>query len=143
MNAQQALAKTSLFSDNVIYTMISLPSRGASRALTLFAEHATPFISCIIDKDEISLVVPLDLWRDVAPRLTGAKQSGKFRLITFELVLDFSLVGFMALVSQLLADANISLMAISAYSRDHILVPANKFTQAWNVLENSQRMVSS
>ena len=138
MNAQQALEKATLYTDNVMYTMVKISSRGVSRALTLLVEHATPFMSFIIDKDEVSLVMPLKIWREVGHRLTGAKQSGEFRLITFDIELDLELVGFMALVSQRLADVNVSLMAISAYSRDHILVHAHQFDTAWNVLQKSQ-----
>jgi len=43
-------------------------------------------------------------------------------LITFDIVLDLSLVGFLSVVSSVLADEGVSIYALSTYLRDHILV---------------------
>jgi hypothetical protein len=45
-----------------------------------------------------------------------------WKLLTFDMTLPFELVGFLAKVSQILADAKISIFAISSYSTDHIMV---------------------
>ena len=45
-----------------------------------------------------------------------------WKILTFDMVLPFGIVGFMAKVSKVLADEKILLFAISAYSTDHILV---------------------
>ena len=45
-----------------------------------------------------------------------------WKLLTFDMVLPFGLVGFLAKISKALADENISIFVISAYSTDHILV---------------------
>lgn len=45
-----------------------------------------------------------------------------WRLLTFDVVLPFDLVGFLAEVAGVLADADVSIFALSAYSTDHILV---------------------
>lgn len=45
-----------------------------------------------------------------------------WRLVTFDMVLPFGLVGFLAEVAGALAKAGVSLFALSAYSTDHILV---------------------
>ena len=45
-----------------------------------------------------------------------------WRLITFDMVLPFGLVGFLAAVAGALARDGVSLFALSAYSTDHILV---------------------
>lgn len=138
MDAKQALQQAVLYTDDIVYTMVRVSRSAASRAITVFAEHATPFMSCMIDKDEISLVMPLSTWEQTQNRLSNAKQEGAFRLITFDIALDFSLVGFMALVAQRLADAQVSLMALSAFSRDHIFVPADQFALAWTVLQQAE-----
>ncbi|SDL97494.1 hypothetical protein SAMN04487949_0365 [Halogranum gelatinilyticum] len=43
-------------------------------------------------------------------------------LLTFDAVLPFDLVGFLAVVASALADAGVSIFALSAYSTDHVLV---------------------
>lgn len=45
-----------------------------------------------------------------------------WKLLTFDLVLPFNLVGFLAKISQALALHKISIFVLSAYSTDHILV---------------------
>lgn len=50
-----------------------------------------------------------------------AVESG-WRLLSFDVVLPFDLVGFLARVSTALADADVSIFALSAFSTDHVLV---------------------
>jgi len=45
-----------------------------------------------------------------------------WKILTFDMVLPFELVGFLAKVSKILADEKIPIFAISAYSTDHILI---------------------
>ena len=42
--------------------------------------------------------------------------------LTFDVVLPFELVGFLARVAGALAEADVSVFALSAYSTDHVLV---------------------
>ena len=59
-----------------------------------------------------------------------------FRIITFDMVLPFALVGFIAKVSRALAQDGISICAISAYSTDHILVKGKDVIRAVNCLKS-------
>ncbi|MCU0239050.1 MAG: ACT domain-containing protein [Pyrinomonadaceae bacterium] len=52
----------------------------------------------------------------------------------YDLVMDFNIVGFMATVAKILADANISIMALSAFSRDHLLIKQDDLAKALIVL---------
>lgn len=45
-----------------------------------------------------------------------------WRVLTFEGVLPFELVGFLARVATELAESGVSIFALSAYSTDHVLV---------------------
>jgi hypothetical protein len=56
-------------------------------------------------------------------------------VITFDIALEMSLVGFMARISQALADANVSILTFAAFTRDHILVPIDQFDIALAALE--------
>ncbi|RLG17810.1 ACT domain-containing protein [Nanoarchaeota archaeon] len=58
-----------------------------------------------------------------------------WRIITFDMVLPFELVGFLAKVSQALAEEGISIFAVSAYSTDHILVKEEDLKKAVKKLE--------
>lgn len=53
-----------------------------------------------------------------------------WKVLTFDMVLPFGLVGFLAKVSKVLADEDIPIFVISAYSTDHILVKEKDLARA-------------
>ncbi|WP_410766435.1 ACT domain-containing protein [Haloferax sp. DFSO60] len=59
-----------------------------------------------------------------------------WKLLTFEMVLPFELVGFLAVVASELADEDISIFALSAYSTDHVLVKTDDVAAATKKLES-------
>jgi hypothetical protein len=59
---------------------------------------------------------------------------GDWRLITFDMILPFGLIGFFAHVSGALAREGIPLITISAYSTDHIFVKNKDLERAVKVL---------
>jgi hypothetical protein len=60
---------------------------------------------------------------------------GDWRMITFDMVLPLSLVGFFAAVSGALADAGVNIFTISAYTTDHVFVKSQKLETAVKSLE--------
>ncbi|MCX6568341.1 MAG: ACT domain-containing protein [Candidatus Aminicenantes bacterium] len=60
---------------------------------------------------------------------------GDWRMITFDMVLPLSLVGFFAAVSGALADAGVNIFTISAYTTDHVFVKSQKLDIAVKTLE--------
>ena len=83
------------------------------------------------DRNEISCVVEESKLR---PRQCLGIE-GDWRLLTFDMILPFSLVGFFALISSALAEAGISIFTISAYSTDHIFVKNKDLERAVKSLE--------
>jgi len=53
-----------------------------------------------------------------------------WKILTFDMVSPFELVGFLAKVSKVLADEKIQIFAISAYSTDHILIKEKDLARA-------------
>jgi len=130
------LAGATLYSDRQDYQIVHLPASSIMVAAGIVAEIGEPFCALIVDKDEVSLVIPADALTDFAQRLPNHKTANKlYRLITFDIPLDLTLVGFMARVSQALAEANVSILPFAAFTRDHILVPADQFDIAIAALE--------
>jgi hypothetical protein len=74
------------------------------------------------DKYEVTLLLDEIDYGTVRHAVRDARVQGGFRLLTFDMVMDFSVVGFLAEVTRILAGAGISIVALSAFSRDHILV---------------------
>jgi len=61
---------------------------------------------------------------------------GDWRMITFDMVLPLSLVGFFAAVSGALADAGVNIFTVSAYTTDHVFVKDQMLETAVKSLEN-------
>jgi hypothetical protein len=57
-----------------------------------------------------------------------------FRIISFETKLPFELVGFLAHIATILAEKDISIFAISAYSTDHVLVREKDLEKTLKIL---------
>jgi hypothetical protein len=60
---------------------------------------------------------------------------GGWRMITFDMVLPLSLVGFFAAVSGALAEAGVNIFTLSAYTTDHVFVKDQKLETAIRALE--------
>lgn len=131
-----ALREATLYSDEYVYRFVQLPPNAIVAAAGVVAETATPFSALLLDKDEVTLMLEEEDFEQFKHRLLDHRVSDiGYRLITFDVELEPTLIGFMAQVSAALADANISLLPFAAYSRDHIFVAEDQFEQAIQVLE--------
>lgn len=117
---------------------MKLPIAKFAKASELVAAHKTSFSTVILDQYEVSLLLPESIWQQISSEFPEAETSDTFSLITFECVLTLDVVGFMAVVSELLAQAKIPILAYSAYSRDHIFVATEHFQKAWKTLKMAQ-----
>lgn len=80
--------------------------------------------------EELSLVCRTE---DV-PSKTAERDDG-WRGFRIQGVLDFSLIGILSKLSGILADNKIGIFAVSTYNTDYILVKAENFERAMEVLE--------
>ncbi|HJU55508.1 MAG TPA: ACT domain-containing protein [Pyrinomonadaceae bacterium] len=94
---------------------------------------SAPFM-LLKDEHEVTLLLDEEDWRTMRHAARDARVEGDFRLLTFDLVLAWNVVGFMALVTRILADAGVSCGALSAFSRDHLLVKQDDLATALRAL---------
>jgi hypothetical protein len=94
---------------------------------------SAPFM-LLRDQHEITLLLDETDWQTMRHAARDARVEAGFRLLTFDIELDWKLVGFLARVTQILADAGISCGALSAFSRDHLLVRQDDLGKALRVL---------
>lgn len=87
--------------------------------------------------EELSLVCETS---DTPPNVL-AREDG-WRAFRIEGTLDFSLVGILASITTLLADAGIGIFAISTFNTDYILVKAENLNPALQVLAQNGYRVS-
>lgn len=86
------------------------------------------------DKFETTLLLDETDFQTIRHAIRDAKTEGNFRLLTFDIELDFSVVGFMAEIARILAGAKISIVVLSAFSRDHLLIKQENLSKALKAL---------
>ncbi|MCK6578067.1 MAG: ACT domain-containing protein [Anaerolineae bacterium] len=134
-----ALRQAGFETDGVIYVMVRLTANGTTAAAGILAQIGEPFASLVADKHEVTLIIPQEVVEDFRPRFRDHQISETlYRLITLDVVLEPTLVGFMARLSTALASAKISILPYAAFSRDHLLVPADQFDLAMKTLRDLQ-----
>ena len=124
MNATDILRDTRVSVSPETFAIVSLTPDVWAALLSdasLSPRMTAPFM-IFKDRFEVTLVLDdVDL-RNMRPGLAAARIENGYRMLTFETVLDMSVVGFMAEVSRILADAGVPILPISAFSRDHLLI---------------------
>ena len=95
------------------------------------------FVSITRTDDELSIVCD----QAAAPNdaLRGCERD--WRCLRVNGPLDFALTGILASLATPLAQASISIFAISTFDTDYLLVKANQFEQAINTLRNAGHQV--
>ena len=89
------------------------------------------FVSVTRTAEELSIVCQSDAVPDSVRTERG------FRVLKIEGPFDFSLTGILLAVIGPLADAGISIFAVSTYDTDYVLVKKNDLKQAVSVLQAS------
>ncbi|MBI0583097.1 MAG: ACT domain-containing protein [Methanomassiliicoccus sp.] len=85
----------------------------------------------VTDGSEITVIAEMD------HGLKVMEEEKPFRIISFDTKLPFDLIGFLAYITKLLADEDISLFAISSFSTDHILMKEAYLEKALEVLRDA------
>ena len=125
MNLSESMRRT--LSETVVkerdedYTIVSLRPDEEAKAKGLLG-RLQPFNSITYDGNEVSVVLVASDWERLRGEFNGFAEAGPYRLLTFDIVLDLSIVGFLSVVSAVLAEEGVSIFALSTYLRDHILV---------------------
>lgn len=134
------LAQGQFLLDEGIYRVIRLPARAIIAAAGVIAEIADPFVALMADAHEVTLVIDDEAYEEYKGRLVGhTAEASTYRLITLDLPLESTLTGLMARMAQALAEAGVPVFPYAAYSRDHILVPAEKADAALAALNRLKK----
>ena len=88
----------------------------------------------IQDKSEITVVIDQDKLESHKDDLVETDKDWK--IITFDMLLPIDMVGWIAKVSNILADEGVSILIFSAYSTDHVLVQTVDLKKAVNKLQS-------
>ncbi len=133
-NIRKLLAKTEVFLHPDAFTIVSIDRMHEEKARRLL-QDLKAFSSITFDLAEVSLVVKAGEWAGLREGFDDYEEEGPYRLITFDIVLDLSIVGFLATVSDRLAEEGISIYALSTFLRDHILIRSEDAERAFEALQ--------
>ena len=92
----------------------------------------SPFVFTGSTDEEKSLVCPTEL----VPQNTVERDDG-WKALRIIGMLDFSLVGILAQISNILAENSIGIFAVSTFNTDYIFVKESNFEKAIKVLEDA------
>lgn len=124
MNAKELLRSAKVEVAAETFALVGMTRSGLLELLgdnSLSPRMSAPFM-IFMDPHEVTLVLDeIDL-ANMHPGLSGANIESGYRMMTFDIVLELSIVGFMAEVSLILADAGVAIFPIAGYSRDSLLI---------------------
>ena len=86
------------------------------------------------DPFEVTLLFEESDWRAMRHAARDAKVEAGFRLLTLDVELGWDVVGFLAHVTRILAEARVPVGALSAFSRDHLLIKQDDLGRALHAL---------
>ena len=136
MNVKELLRRARIEVAPEVYTLVSIDHKTWNSLLDRpeLSPRMTAQFMILMDKWEVTLLLDEIDIEVLLPALSNAKIEQGYRLVTFDLILDLTIVGFMAEVSRILAQANIPIMALSAFSRDHLLIKQKDLAKALTTL---------
>jgi hypothetical protein len=86
------------------------------------------------DAHETTLLVEEGDWLTMRHAARDARVETGFRLVTLDIELPWNVTGFLARVAEILAAEGVVVGALSAFSRDHLLVKQDQLGTALRVL---------
>ena len=134
--ARELLRRTKIVVAPDKFTLVALRREDWLKLLEnpeLSPRLSAPFM-IFFDAREVTLLLDEIDFTTVRHAARGAKTESNFRLLTFDIELDFSVVGYLAAVTEILAEAGISIVALSSFSRDHVLIKQTDLAKALKVL---------
>lgn len=137
-NAENLLRKTRVEVAPETFFLISLTHKDWLKLLEnpeLSPRMTAPFM-IFRDRREVTLLLDEVDFKTIRYQIRDAKTEGNFRLLSFDVELGFETVGFLALISKILAEANVSIVALSAFSHDHLLIKQQDLPKTLKVLGN-------
>lgn len=86
------------------------------------------------DPHEVTLLLEEEDWRAMRHAARDARVEPGFRLVTLDVELPWDVVGYLARVAEILAAEGVPVGALSAFTRDHLLIKQADLGRALRVL---------
>jgi hypothetical protein len=118
------------------FALVGLSHEEWNRVLADPAASPRMSVPFMIFKDQYEVTLMLDETdlESVRGAIAPTRIERGFRLLTFDVVLEFTVAGFLAEIAGVLAAQGIPIVAVSSYSRDHLLIKQDDLARALLVL---------
>ncbi len=124
------LAQTELLIHPDSFMLVGLSLAERSRIERDLQYIRSDFFQYIVEPDVVTLLLDEDSWELLSRRYPEARLQGPLNLFTFSLAMDWEVVGFLAAITSVLAEAGIPLGAVCGYDRDHLFIAAEYTSRA-------------
>ena len=118
------------------YRLVSLPPDRLAEAAALAGRAAGGFAGLVLERDEVSLALSEELWRESPLRSHARNEAGPYRVITLDIDIDLDVTGYLAPAAALLAEAGVSMVPMCGFLKDHLLVREKDLERALAVLHD-------
>lgn len=133
---RELFARTKLVVLPEDYYMVRLPVDAKPLPGEWYRPATTRFATFIRDSEEITLVVPRRKWLRMHSLFETFELSKPMKVVTFDVKLALNVYGYIAAVGAVLADARISILPMSSFNRDHIVIAKEDLPRAVKVLRH-------
>ena len=117
------------------YWLLSLAHAELHEAAKAVSASTQYFAALVLERDEISLTLCENIWKQHVDHITCTAQAGPYRVITFDLNIELSVSGYLLPAAARLAEAGISIVPQCAFLKDHLLIKAEDAARAMRVLQ--------
>jgi hypothetical protein len=131
---EEILAHTELIIQPGEFVLVGLEPDERPRLESDLASINSNFFQYIVEPDVLTLLLDSNDWAHLSHHYPQAKIEGPLRIFTFSVAMDWEVVGFLATVTGLLAQAGVPLGAVCGYYRDHLFISVEHAARAEVVL---------
>jgi hypothetical protein len=121
-----------------VFALIHLPVAAYPALLNQLGQIDTSgFLTLVRSAEEVTWLTTEAGWARVAHTWPSATVEAGWRLITLEQTISLDVSGYLAPLAQALAERNIPLLVVSAFSTDHLLVHGADLSAAVEALRGA------
>ncbi|HLL71086.1 MAG TPA: ACT domain-containing protein [Pyrinomonadaceae bacterium] len=135
-SAAELLSRTKVEVAPATFVLVGMRHEDWARLLEqpeLSPRASAPFM-LLRDGYEVTLLVEEEDWLVMRHALRDARVEMGWRLLTFDIELGWNVTGYLARLTAILADARVPVGALTAFSRDHLLIKQDDLPRALRVL---------
>lgn len=132
--ATELLRRTRVEVNPATFALVGMRKEAWARLLTQPELSPRGVFMALLDDREATLLLEESEWSAMRRTTPDARVESGFRLVTLDIELGWNTVGYLALVTSILGDAGIPVGALSAFSRDHLLVKQNDLARLLRAL---------